>query len=200
VEQRVYQGSVSADGLARALLDEWDRDDTIAQAFTERGRAVVQIGQREGGWFSDEPHQAITLDIEQASDGLHVTMGQQQWLKDNGVQIFAGGLIGFFPFFLAFPLGQFFGDGAIDQALPGRIWQSIDRYAGNVGAATGKTQRLATIACPECGVANPMGAERCSACGSHLAPTPTCQQCGHVNPAGARFCNRCGTRVEVGGW
>ncbi len=208
MEQRVYQGSISAEGLAGALLDQWDRDETVAQAFTEPGRAIVQVGQREGGWFSDEPHQAIALDIEEAGDGLHVTMGQQQWIKENGMQIFAGGLLGFFPFFFTFPLGQFLGEGTIDQTLPGQLWQSVDRFAGNVnaapvadqvtsnahaGPATGKTQRLATIACPQCGVANPMGAERCSACGNGLLAAPTCSQCGHANPPGARFCNRCGT-------
>ncbi len=158
MEQRVYDGSLDANGLAQALIDEWDSDDTVAQGFGEGDRLIVQIGQREVGWFSDEPHQAITLDIESVANGLQVTMGQQQWYKDNGVQIFAGGLIGFLPFFFTFPLGRLFGEG-IDQRLPSRIWQSVERYAGTSGgAATGKTTRLATIPCPECGVANPEGA------------------------------------------
>ncbi|HZG69193.1 MAG TPA: zinc ribbon domain-containing protein [Herpetosiphonaceae bacterium] len=196
MEQRVFHGRMRPEDLAQALLDEWDRDDTIAQAFSEPGRALVQIGQREGGWFGDEPHQAITLDIEALDDGLQVTMGQQQWIKD-GMQIFAGGLIGFFPFFFTFPLGGLFGGGDIDQSLPGRIWQTVERYAGNTGAATGKTQRLSTMPCPECGVANPQNAERCSACGASLMPSPACPNCAHVNPPGARFCNRCGAALLV---
>lgn len=194
MEQRIFHGQMRPEDLTQALLDEWDRDDTIAQGFTEQGRAVVQIGQREAGWFSDEPHQAITLDIEAIDGGLQVTMGQQQWIKD-GVQIFAGGLIGFLPFFFTFPLGGLFGGDRIDQSLPDRIWQTIDRYAGNSGAATGKTQRLTTIPCPECGVANPQNAERCSACGASLMPSASCPNCGHVNPPGARFCNRCGSAI-----
>ncbi len=200
MEQRVYQGAIRPERLAEALLDEWDRDDTIAQAFGEDDRIVVQIGQREGGLFSDEPHQCLTLDIEHVDDGVQVTMGQQQWFKGGGTQIFAGGLIGFFPFFFTFPLGRLFGDGdGIDQSLPGRIWQSIDRYVASTGAtapATGKTTRLATVACPECGVANPLGAQRCSACGTQLASTPACPQCGHTNPPGASFCNRCGQKLN----
>ena len=199
MEQRVYEGPIDPEGLAQALLDDWDRDDTIAQAFGEQGRFIVQIGQREGGWFGDEPHQAITLDIQRIDDGVQVTMGQQQWIKDTGVQIFTGGLIGFFPFFFAFPLGQFLGGGGdIDQSLPGRIWQTVDRYAGSFGTgpATGKTERLATVPCPECGVANPQGAQRCSACGAHLDVSPACPQCGHVNPPGANFCNRCGSSLR----
>ncbi len=196
MEQRVYNGAIQPEGLAQALLDEWDTNDTIAQAFGEGDRMVVQIGQREAGFFSDEPHQALTLDIQSVEDGVQVTMGQQQWYKDTGVQIFAGGLLGFFPFFFTFPLGDFFGDGGIDQTLPGRIWQSIDRYTQNIGAATGKTQRLSTVACPNCGVANPMMAERCSACGTNLTTRSGCPRCGHANPPGANFCNRCGTDLR----
>lgn len=200
MEQRVYQGAIRPEGLAEALLDEWDRDDTIAQAFGEGDRVIVQIGQRQGGFFSDEPHQALTLDIETVEDGLQVTMGQQQWLKQNNVQIFTGGLIGFFPFFFTFPLGQLFGGDDIDQNLPNQIWQSIDRYAARfspaAGPATGKTTRLATIACPECGVANPAGAQRCSACGASLTMPEACPQCGYTNPPGANFCNRCGTKLN----
>ena len=213
MEQRVYNGPLNANDLAQALIDEWDRDDTVAQGFGESDRLIVQIGQREVGWFSDEPHQAITLDIEPVRDGLQVTMGQQQWFKDNGVQIMAGGLIGFLPFFFTFPIGQMFGEG-IDQRLPSRIWQSIDRFAASaagapmgapVGAgattstppATGKTQRLTTIPCLECGVANPQGATRCSACGANLVSPAACPQCGHTNPPGAFFCNRCGTQLRA---
>ncbi len=198
MEQRVYHGAIQPEGLAQALLDEWDRDATIAQAFGEADRVVVQIGQREGGWFGDEPHQALTLDIESIGDGVQVTMGQQQWYRDTGVQIFTGGLIGFFPFFFTFPLGQLFGgQGNIDQSLPGQVWQTIDRYAQQYGAATGKTQRLISIPCPECGVANPEGALKCSACGSDLTVVPSCPRCGHANPAGANFCNRCGEPLRA---
>lgn len=198
MEQRVYHGAITPEGLAQALLDEWDREQTVAQAFGENGQVIVQIGQREAGWFSDEPRQAMTLTIEPIGDGIRVNMGQQQWYKENDIQVFGGGFIGFFPFFL-FPLGGgglFGGDeGQIDQRLPSLIWQSIDRYAGNFGAATGATRRLSTVACPECGVANPQGATSCSACGTQLSAVPVCPQCGYQNPVGANFCNRCGTRV-----
>lgn len=197
MEQRIYQGQIDPHGLADALLDEWNRDDTVAQAFDVDQQVIVQIGQREGGWFSDEPHQAITLSIEPASDGVHVTMGQQQWYKQNDVKIYAGGLIGFFPFFFTFPLGEFFGrDNQIEGTLPGQIWQSIDRYASRFGSAvTGQTQRLPTIFCSDCGVANPLHADRCSACGGDLQSSPVCPNCSHHNPAGANFCNRCGNQL-----
>ncbi len=201
MEQRVYEGQIDPHGLADALVNEWDRDDTVAQALDADTQVIVQIGQREGGWFSDEPHQAITLSIEPTSSGVQVTMGQQQWYKQNDVKIMAGGLIGFFPFFFTFPLGNFFGSSdEIDRSLPGQIWQSVEQYAARfgTGAATGRTQRLPTIACYSCGVANPLNAERCSACGADLTRVPNCPNCGHLNPAGANFCNRCGTSLGAG--
>lgn len=198
MEQRVYHGTLTSNGVAQMLLETWDRDQTQAQAFGEEGRVIVQIGQREAGWFSDEPRQALTLDIEALSDGVRVAMGQQQWYKDQGVQIFAGGLIGFLPFFFTFPLGGLFGgDDAIDGSLPGRIWQSIERYATGFGAATGATQRLQTVPCLECGVANPQNAQQCSACGATLTPPETCPRCAHRNPVGASFCNRCGAPLST---
>jgi ribosomal protein L40E len=198
MEERVYHGSIRAEDLAHALLDEWDRGDTIAQAFGAEDQVIVQIGQREAGWLSDEPRQALTLAITPLSDGVQVMMGQQRWYKDQGVQIFAGGLLGFFPFFFAFPLGGLFGDGGeIDRGLPGQIWQSIERYTAGAGAATGKTQRLPTVNCIECGVANPQGAQTCSACGAALAERSRCPQCSHTNPPGALFCNRCGTQLRA---
>lgn len=198
MEQRVYHGSLTPEGVAQMLLETWDRDETQAQAFGEGQRLIVQIGQRSEGWFSDEPRQALTLDIESLDDGVRVTMGQQQWYKDGGVQIIAGGLIGFLPFFFTFPLGRLFGgEDGVDQRLPERIWQSIEHYAGNYGAATGATQRLETISCPECGVANPRNARQCSACGAPLSEPESCPRCAHVNPPGARFCNHCGTPLSA---
>ncbi len=221
MEQRAYNTTVTPDDLANALLEEWDRDDTIAQAFGEPDRVIVQIGQREAGWFGDEPRQALTLDIEHIQDGLQVTMGQQQWFKQGG-EIMIGGLIGFFPFFFTFPLGRMFDGDGIDQTLPGQVWHSVEGYVGareqvrapaaapaaapmaappvaptQSGPATGKTVRLASVSCPECGVANPMGALRCSACGSNLQAPAACPQCSYQNPVGANFCNRCGYKLNA---
>lgn len=202
MEQRVYEGQIDPQGLADTLLDEWDRNDTVAQAFDVPPQVIVQIGQREGGLFNDEPHQAITLSIEPTGTGVQVTMGQQQWYKQNGGKIMVGGLIGFFPFFFTFPLGKLFGGGddEIDGSLPGQIWQSVEQYAARFGTAatTGRTQRLPTVTCYSCGVANPLNAERCSACGADLRRVPHCPNCGHQNPVGARFCNHCGTPLGAG--
>ncbi|MCU0492128.1 MAG: zinc ribbon domain-containing protein [Chloroflexaceae bacterium] len=196
MDQRIYHGTINPEQLAQHLLDTWDRDETIAQALEAEGGLVVQIGQREGGWFNDEPRQAITVGIEQLADGLRVGMGQQQWYKAGG-QIMVGGLIGFFPFFFAWPLGNLFrgGDDEIDGSLPGRIWQTIEQFTSQYGAATGPTRRLTTVECPACGVANPQDAAYCSACGTALQPQ-ACPNCGRTNPPGASFCMHCGTALS----
>ena len=196
MEQRNYSGRVSPRGLAQALLDEWDQGETIAQAFETDVGYVVQIGQRDGGWFGEEPRQALTLSLEPHSDGLQVTMGQQQWQKQSG-QIVVGGLIGIFPFFFTWPPGGIFRgpDEPIDSALPARVWRSVEAFAGGQGAVTGPTRRLTSVPCPACGVANPQGAPRCSACGSDLRASD-CPSCGGSNPAGANFCVNCGNQLR----
>lgn len=195
MEQRIYHGSIDPDQLAQALLDEWDQGETIAQALEAEGGIVVQIGQREAGWFSDEPRYALTIGIEQLDARVQVSMGQQQWYKAGG-QIIVGGLFGFVPFFFAWPLGGLFGgdDPPIDRDLPGQIWQTIERFTAQSGAATGPTRRLATVVCPACGVSNPQSAAYCSACGQSLRAT-NCPQCGRANPPGANFCIRCGAKL-----
>jgi ribosomal protein L40E len=196
MEQRIYHGPIEPRRLAQALLDEWDQGETVAQALEAEGGVVVQIGQREVGWFGEEePRQALTLGIERLDDGVRVGMGQQQWYREGG-QIFVGGLIGFFPFFFAWPLGDLFrGPGSPpDAELPAQIWRSVERFTAREGAATGPTRRLATVPCPSCGVANPQGAQRCSACGSALDQR-ACPTCGSTNPPGARFCIQCGNQL-----
>lgn len=195
MEQRIYHGSITPAQLSQMLIDTWDRDETVAQALETDGGMIIQIGQRTGGWLNDEPRQALTLGIETLHDGVRVSMGQQQWYQAGG-RIMVGGLIGFFPFFFVWPLGGLFrGDGPeIDRDLPGQIWQSIERYTAESGAATGPTRRLSTVACPACGVANPEGAATCSACGQALQ-VAHCPNCGANNPPGANFCIRCGTKL-----
>src|SRR5690348_10953699 len=92
MEQRVYHGPIAPEDLAEALRDEWDRGETVAQVLEAEGGSIVQIGQRSGGWLSDEPRQALTLGVEALDDGVRVSMGQQQWYKAGG-QIMVGGFI-----------------------------------------------------------------------------------------------------------
>jgi ribosomal protein L40E len=207
MEQRIYRGNIEPNGLAQHLLDTWDQGDTVAQALEGDEGIIVQIGQRTGGFFSDEPHNALTLALEPVEDGLRVTMGEQQWYRDGGGQIMVGGLIGFFPFFFTWPLsgGR---DEPVDSQLAAQVWDSIERYTGQYGAwtgettrlpsvsATGETTRLSGVRCPTCSTDNPPGTERCRECGTFLQARD-CPQCGVSNPATANFCMRCGSKLNT---
>ena len=57
----------------------------------------MQIGQPSGGFFNNEPQNALTLALEPVGEGLRVTLGEQQWYREQGGQIMVGGLLGFSP-------------------------------------------------------------------------------------------------------
>jgi ribosomal protein L40E len=208
MEQRIYHGSLDPNALAQHLLDTWDQGDTVAQALESDEGIMVQVGDRTGGFFSDEPHTALTLALEPLTDGLRATLGEQQWYRDQGGQIMVGGLIGFFPFFFTWPLGGG-RDEPVDPELTSQLWESIEAYTRQYGAwtgetrqlqqppsaATGATTRLQGVRCPSCGTENQPGAERCRECGTFLQARD-CPQCGVSNPATANFCMRCGSNLN----
>lgn len=195
MEQRVYHGRLDPRELAQHLLDAWDRGDTVAQALETDDGYLVQIGQRQGGLFGDEPRQALAVGLEPLDDGVRVTLGQQPWHKEGG-RVVIGGLIGIFPFFFTWPPpNPFGGDGPpIDRRLPAQVWETVEAYTGRYGAATGPTRRLHSVGCPSCGVANPESAAYCSACGTALRPI-SCPRCGAAAPQGAQFCIQCGASL-----
>jgi membrane protease subunit (stomatin/prohibitin family) len=77
----------------------------------------------------------------------------------------------------------------IGAAMAGAISQAMQ--AGQQQAPTA----AATIACPNCGTANPAGAKFCNNCGTQLGGANKCPKCGTENPAGAKFCNKCGNKL-----
>jgi len=208
MEQRIYRGSIDPNGLAQHLLDTWDQSDTVAQALEGDEGIMVQVGQRTGGFFNDEPHNALTLALEPVADGIRVTLGEQQWYGEQGGQFMVGGLIGFFPFFFTWPLGGGH-DQPVDSQLRAQVWESVEGYTSQYGASmgatrqlperpnavTGETTRLQGARCPSCSTENTAGAERCRECGTFLQARD-CPQCGVSNPATANFCMRCGNRLN----
>ena len=208
MEQRIYRGSIDPNALAQHLLDTWDQGDTLAQALEGDEGIIVQVGQRSGGLFNDEPRNALTLALESLTEGVRVTLGEQQWYREQGGQIMVGGLIGFLPFFFTWPLGGGH-DEPVDPQLALQVWESVEAYTRHYGAsmgetrqlpqrpsaATGETTRLPGISCPSCGTDNIAGAERCRECGTFLQARD-CPQCGVSNPATANFCMRCGSTLS----
>ena len=141
MEQRLYQGAIDPNALVQYLLDTWDQGDTVAQALEGDEGTIVQVGQRSRSFFSDKPQSALTVALEPVSDGLRVTLGEQQWYRDGGGQIMVGGLIGFFPFFFTWPLGGG-RDEPVDPQMTSQMWESVERYVQQYGAVSGVTRRL----------------------------------------------------------
>jgi hypothetical protein len=102
---------------------------------------IVQVGQRTGGLFNDEPHNALTLALEPVANGIRVTMGEQQWYRDQGGRIMIGGLIGFLPFFFTWPLGSG-RDEPVDSQLWVEVWESIESYTRQYDASPGETRQF----------------------------------------------------------
>ncbi|MGQ9493852.1 MAG: zinc-ribbon domain-containing protein, partial [Anaerolineae bacterium] len=76
----------------------------------------------------------------------------------------------------------------IGAAMAGAITEAVK-------GAKEQPAAVATVACPNCGTANPAGAKFCNNCGAKLAATTACPNCGHENPPGAKFCSNCGTKL-----
>ncbi len=205
MEQRQYRGPIDPVELAQHLVDRWDQGDTMAQALEDDEGLIVQIGQRTDGFFNDEPKNALTLAIEELEGGVRVTGGEQQWYSAGGGQIMLGGLIGFLPFFFTWPIGGGH-DEQIDPQLTAQVWETIERYAEQVGgglgaaqqlprqpsAATGETTRLPSAATgPTTRLSEPAIGE------TTRLPSMHCPSCGTANPSGAERCRECGTFLQA---
>jgi membrane protease subunit (stomatin/prohibitin family) len=98
--------------------------------------------------------------------------------------------------------GLFVGAG-IGQAVAGGMQAGQVQQAAQEAAAADQAAvaaaaapaAAATVACPNCGAANPAGAKFCAECGNALG-AKACAKCGAELAPGAKFCPECGTKVE----
>jgi membrane protease subunit (stomatin/prohibitin family) len=89
----------------------------------------------------------------------------------------------------AMQAGLGLGAGAgLGAAMAGMMSEAMRAQSGEKAAAT--------IVCPHCGTANPVGAKFCNSCGNKLGGTIKCPTCGTENPAGAKFCSNDGTKLS----
>lgn len=159
----------------------------------QRGRSknlVVQIGTARGRRSGGST--AMTVHLSKVEDGVHVKLGEQQWVG------------------LAASLGQTalmtllrptsiigrLDDVAQDISsltLADRIMDTLKDTAATLGASYRITQRLRRLTCPYCGTANPVGDPSCVACGGPLGYTQpiACDNCGFVSEAGTSVCPNC---------
>jgi hypothetical protein len=145
MEQRIYHGNVSPEGLADFLVQRYDpQDDLQAQKIGQGDSLVVQIGH---GDLPEKIKHAVTVGITRAIDteqGVVVTMGQQQWITPHMAAYAAMmGLISVLVtpwalFALLWPVSELIGS----RTLPGDIWNAIETYVLSQGATLARTQDL----------------------------------------------------------
>ena len=194
MEQRTYRGEITPEGMANALVAQFNGGDQMAQKVGQGEHVLVQIASRD--WDFGGPQNALTVGITQSEGGVEVTLGQQRWLG-AAAELAQAGLMA-----LVNPLSLL---GRIDDiarsvsslTLPQQAWEAVDHYCESVGASLGLRSEETMLTCPYCGVGNPIAAPKCSACGAGLGDFQPidCPQCGLVMPHDAKFCSRCGENI-----
>lgn len=196
MQRRTYRGPITARGLAQALVTRFNTGHLIAQAGGDEDHVVVQIAARERSWLG-QARAALTISIVQHEDAVEVALGEHQWLGP-AAELLQAGLRGWFrPMTLLGELADIAEDVNTLQ-LPEQVWTAVDHYVESVGARLGLAEEDRMVACPFCGVGNPVGVGQCSACGGSLASAQprACPACGKLMPPSASFCSRCGARLE----
>jgi hypothetical protein len=194
MNQRTYRGDIDPDALADALVTQFDGGDLKAQKVGRKDHVLVQIASRDWGWGG--PQSALTVGMARVEGGVQVSLGQERWLgavadlAQTGLQA------------LVNPLSLI---GRIDDiarsvsglTLPQQVWEAVEHYCDSVGASLGMSVEETVVTCPYCGVANPIGAPKCSACGGPLgdAQPRACARCGLLNSVETNFCARCGSQL-----
>ena len=145
MQQRIYQGAVTVEGLADYLVQHFNpQHDLQAQKLGQGDSLAVQIGR---GDVAEELRNAITVGITRTTDseqGIAVTLGQQQWITPKLATYAAMiGLVGLLVtpwalFGLLWPVSELIGS----QALPDDILNAVETYALSQGAALGESREL----------------------------------------------------------
>jgi hypothetical protein len=196
MDERTYHGNVTTEDFARALLAEFRQGNLQAQAIGRGDKLTVQIASasfRESGGQT-----ALAVELTPVEDGVHVRLGQQQWL---GVVASLGEtLIRTLrnPWLLLGRLDDLAQD-VLSLQLTENVWRTIARTADALGASTEISERLRRVTCAHCLTANAVGAPSCTACGAPLGPAQpaACPGCGFVVAARTTTCPRCGAALPA---
>jgi hypothetical protein len=194
MERRIFHGTLSPTDIAQALLAEFNHGNMHAQVLGKSDKMAVQIGTHPGAMSGGKT--ALTVTIQQVTDGIMVELGQQAWL---GVAASLG-QTAFSVFRNPFSLIGRLDDLAQDienMQLSEKVWQVIARTAASAGASHQLSERMSRLTCDFCGTANPVGEPSCIACGAPLGNVhPTgCGHCGFVILRSESACPNCGQRI-----
>lgn len=196
MDRRVFHGNITPTDVALALMADFNQGNTQTQLLGESGNLTLQIASsqysRSGG------RTALSVNLQQIEDGVMVQVGEQQWL---GVAASLGqtaisALLN--PLNLLGRLDDIAQDVSSLQ-LNEKIWQIVANVVRATGASQELSERLSSVTCEFCGVANPVGASTCEACGAPLGKVQpkACPKCGYVLTHNEKFCPNCGQAVTT---
>jgi hypothetical protein len=192
MEQKTFYGPIRPDDFAQALIAEFHQGNLNARAIGRGDQRIVQIATppmpRSGG------RTAITVHLTAVEDGVHVRLGQQDWLgvaASLGVSALATLRR---PINLLHRLDDIAQDISSMQ-LAMRIWQAISDAAESLGVSHELSDRLRRLSCEYCRTANPVGIPHCIACGAPLGPNQpvACIECGFLLEMEDPTCPQCGS-------
>lgn len=195
MEQFTFHGPLEIEDVARALEGEFDKGNLQVQVHGDDEFKVVQIAS-----ISRPPsggRTALTVHLSKIEDGIHVKMGQQEWM---GIAASLGktalGLIRN-PAYLLGRLDDLAEDISSLQ-LNDRVRETVERVAKSVGASFQISETLRRLTCIYCLTANPVGEPHCIACGAPMGPSQpiSCPHCGYVTHARAENCPECGKGLQ----
>ena len=190
MEQRIFHGNLSPNTIAQALLAQFNRGNLRAQIVGESNALHVQIATRPGAASGGQT--AVTVNIQQVSDGIMVSVGEQAWLgvaADMGQTIIAALQN---PWNLLNRLDDI-AQNVENMQIVEKVWQVVAKTAKAAGASAQISERLRRLACEFCGTGNEVGTGSCIACGAPLGNMQprTCASCGFVVLRGEKNCPNC---------
>jgi predicted RNA-binding Zn-ribbon protein involved in translation (DUF1610 family) len=195
MDQRTYHGKIDPDELANAIVTAFDQGNLRAQKVGQSERVMVQIATRE--WRGSGGQTAMTVTIARVADGVSISLGQHEWLGAAASLVQTGLMALLNPVSLISRIDDIAQD-VNSFSLPTQVWDSIDRYCRGIGASMMLSEKLRSVVCPYCGVANSVGQGSCSACGGPLGDVQprACPRCGNVMNNRSKFCDNCGMTLR----
>lgn len=195
MEQRIFHGKITPDDFSRALVAHFHRGNLHVQQIGMGDEIAVQISTVQRA--SSGGKTAISVLLNQVSDGVSVQVGQQAWvgiaasLGISALQALRN------PWALLNRLDDIAQD-VESLRLSDEIWEVINATARALGAGFELSERLKRTVCHFCSTANPVGESRCLACGAPLGDIQprTCLNCGFVVHLEERICPNCKKKLS----
>jgi hypothetical protein len=186
-----YHGPITPRDVAQALTSEFDKGNMDVQVVNDEDAVIVQIASVRHP--SSGGRTALTVHVASIEDGVHISLGEQEWLGiaaslgQTALSLLRN------PGFLLGRLDDLAQDvGALQ--LQDRVRETISRTAQAMGASFQISESLRRLTCTYCLTANPVGEPHCIACGAPLGPSQpvACLNCGFVTEATNSICPQCG--------